>query len=57
MQSPNTVRLAAACAAGWWLPVHRQPDPATTMSSAMKPEMAIRKMVAALTRYLFRIFR
>ena len=57
MQSPNTVRLAAACPGGWWLPVHRQPDPAMTMSSPMKHEMAMRKTVAALTRYLDRIFR
>ena len=57
MQSPNTVRLAAACAAGWWLPVHRQPDPAMTMSSAMKHEMPMRKVVAAFTCYLDRIFR
>ncbi len=57
MESPSTVRLAAACAAGWWLPVHRQPDAAMTMSSAMKHEMAMRKMVAAVTRYLDRIFR
>ena len=57
MQSPNTVRLAAACAAGWWLPVHRQPDPAMTMSSTMKAVMPMRKVVAAFTRYLDRIFR
>ncbi len=57
MQSPSTVRLAAACAAGWWLPVHRQPDAATKMSSTMKHEMAMRKSVAAFTRYRDRIFR
>ena len=57
MQSPNTVRLAAACAAGWCLPVHRHPDPATTISSTMKHEMAIRKTVAAFTRYRDRILR
>ena len=57
MQRPNTVRLAVACAAGWWLPVHRQPDPAMTMSSTMKHEMPMRKVVAAFTHYLDRIFR
>jgi hypothetical protein len=51
------VWLAAACAAGWWLLVHRHPDPATKIRTTMKHEMTIRKTVAAFKGYLERIFR